>query len=97
MRDLSRAGPEIERRLRERLQISGPIIILSEQFGEMHAVPATTGWTVSCGTGFGVSIGAAGQTDGLHLPISDAFFEEEDCKRLLPLAAAKVADIFAGK
>jgi hypothetical protein len=98
MRDLSRAGPEIEGRLRKRIQSSGSIILVKEDFGSLHAMPSTVGWTATCDvTGLGLSIAAAGQEKGVDLQISYAFFEEADCMKLLPLTAAKVTDILAGK
>jgi hypothetical protein len=97
MRDLSRAVPEIERRLRARIHSNGSIILVKEEFGSLHAMPSTVGWTTTCGGGLSLSIAAAGQDNGLHLPISDALLEEEDCNKLLPLTAAKIIDIIAGR
>jgi hypothetical protein len=59
-------------------------------------MPATTAWTVTCGLGLSVTIAAAGDNEGI-LEISDAFLGEADCRTVLPLTAAKVADLFAGK
>jgi hypothetical protein len=98
MRDASRAGPEIDTRLRKRIRPNGSMILVNEEFGDLHALPSTVGWSATCGTGgLAVSIAAAGQENGLTVPISDAFLEEQDCLRLLPLAATKVTDILAGK
>jgi hypothetical protein len=97
MRDLDKAGLEIDERLRKRIRSQGPIILVKEDFGSLHAMPATVGWTITCGMGLSLSIAAAGEDKALDLPISDAFLEEKDCLRLLPVTAAKVTDILAGK
>jgi hypothetical protein len=98
MRDVSKAGPEIDVRLRKRIRSKGQIILVKEAFGELHAVPSTVGWSASCGLGgLNVSIAAVGEENGLSLQVSDAFLHEEDCTSLLPLTATKVSDILAGK
>ena len=99
MRDLSRAGPEIERRLRERLQSKGSIVLIKDKDnGSLQAVPATIGWTADCNAlGLSITLALPGEADGLELEISDAFLNDEDCKKLLPLTAVKVADILSGK
>jgi hypothetical protein len=101
MRDGSRAGPEIERRLRERIQSNGSIVLIKDkpgQFESLQAVPATVAWTASCSfAGLWIALALPGEQEGLNLEISDAFLDEEDCKRLLPLTAARVVDILGGK
>jgi hypothetical protein len=97
MRDVSRAAPEIERRLREHIQSNGTIVVITKEFGSWQAMPATTAWTVTCGLGLSVTIAAAGDNEGISLEISDAFLGEADCRTVLPLTATKVADLFAGK
>jgi hypothetical protein len=100
MRDGSRAGPEIERRLRERIQSNGSIVLIKDkpgQFGSLQAVPATVAWRAICSAGLWITLAPPGEQEGLNLEISDAFLDEEDCKRLLPLAATKVVDILGGK
>ena len=49
MRDVSKAGPEIDVRLRKRIRSKGQIILVKEAFGQLHAVPSTVGWIASCG------------------------------------------------
>jgi len=96
MRDTIRAGPEIERRLRERIEPSGSIVIVKE-FGSLRAIPVGSAWSATCGFGLSVVIAAAGDNEGIQLNVSDAFFGQEDCKILLPITAAKVSDVLAGK
>jgi hypothetical protein len=98
MRDAAKAGAQIDARLRRRIRLYESVILVKEEFGDLHAMPATVGWSATCGLGgLGVSIAAAGQENGLQVSISDAFLEEQDCLRLLPLTAAKVTDLLAGK
>jgi hypothetical protein len=99
MRDMSRAGVEIERRLRERIQANGYVVIIKERGNrELHGISMTTPWTVDCGVGLSVTFASAGDRDGLEVAISDqTFFDGEDYKRLIPIVAAKLADILSGK
>jgi hypothetical protein len=97
MRDAAKAGPQIEERLRKRMRSDGQILLIKEEFGTLHATPATVSWTLTCGAGLGLSIAAAGESTGIYLAISDSFLEEKDCLKLLPLTAAKVSDILAAK
>jgi hypothetical protein len=94
-RDAFRAGPEIDRRLRERIKWNSSFVIV-EDFGSSQVIPTGSAWSASCGFGLTVVIAVAGESEGIRLNISDEFFSEEDCGILLPLTAARVADIFSG-
>lgn len=100
MRDMSRAGPEIERRLRERIQSNGYVVIVKERgnLELLRGISMTTPWTVDCGIGLSVTFASAGDPDGLEITISNqTFFDGEDCKKLIPIVAAKLADILSSK
>ena len=51
MRDVSKAGPEIDVRLRKRIRSKGQMILVKEEVGDLHAVPSTVGWSIPCGIG----------------------------------------------
>jgi hypothetical protein len=96
MTNMTLAGPEIERRLHERLQSDGEIVVIKDKPGEvfvlMRAMPAIVSWTADCGLGgLNVSLGS------IELELSDALLEEQVCKELIPLTAVKVRQILSGK
>ena len=96
MTNMTLAGPEIERRLRERLQSDGEIVVIKDKPGEvfvlMRAMPAIVSWTADCGLdGLKVSLGS------IELELSDALLEERVCKELIPLTGVKVRQILSGK
>src|SRR5271157_1340789 len=68
MTDMTLAGPQIERRLRERLQSDGEIVVIKDKPGEvfvlMRAMPAIVSWTADCGLGgLNVSLGYATENE----------------------------------
>jgi hypothetical protein len=96
MTNMTLAGPEIERRLHERLQSDGEIVVIKDKPGEvfvlMRAMPAIVSWTADCGLG-GLNV----SLKGIELELSDALLEEQVCKELIPLTAVKVRQILSGK
>ena len=96
MTNMTLAGPEIERRLRERLQSDGEIVVIKDKPGEvflsMRAMPATVSWTADCGLG-GLNV----SLNGIEFELSDALLEERVCKELIPLTGVKVKQILSGK
>ena len=103
MTNMTLAGPEIERRLRERLQSDGEIVVIKDKPGEvfvsMRAMPAIVSWTADCGLGgLNVSLGSAAENEkGIEFELSDALLEERFCKELIPLTGVKVRQIVSGK
>ena len=103
MSNMTLAGPEIERRLRERLQSDGEIVVIKDKPGEvfvsMWAMPAIVSWTADCGLGgLNVSLGSAAENEkGIEFELSDALLEERFCKELIPLTGVKVRQILSGK
>jgi hypothetical protein len=102
MTDISRAAPEIERRLRERVQSDGKMIFVKERAGDrflsLQAMPVTVTWIADCGlVGLSVSFGDVGESgNGTEIRLSDASFDEPACRTLLPIAAAKVGQVLSG-
>jgi hypothetical protein len=96
MTNMTLAGPEIERRLRDRLQSDGEIVVIKDKPGEvflsMRAMPATVSWTADCGLG-GLNV----SLKGIEFELSDALLEERVCKELIPLTGVKVRQILSGK
>jgi hypothetical protein len=103
MNNMTLAGPEIERRLRERIQSNGSTVVIKESIGDiflsLRAMPAGVTWTADCSSaGLSVSFGTTGENgNGVVVTLSDAYLEEDTCKELIPLTAAKVTQLIAGK
>jgi hypothetical protein len=55
MSDPDRAGPELERRLAERVKVDGGIILVSPMTMDLFVLPVSTLWTLQCSLG-GMSI-----------------------------------------
>jgi hypothetical protein len=94
------AGPEIARRIRERIQSDGSVIIIkNELLSSFHAMPSNVPWMASCSeAGLSITLGSGGESGaGVELTLSDAYLEEQTCKELVALTAAKVLEILAGK
>src|SRR5262249_41932767 len=86
--DTSRAGPEIERRLRERIQSNGSIIVIKEDSSSsLSAMPANVVWTARCSlSGLWVSFGVTGDAENgnsIELWLSYAGLDEQVCKELI--------------
>ena len=56
------AGPEIARRIRERIQSDGSVIIIKDELlSSFHAMPSNVPWMASCsGAGLSITLGYAG-------------------------------------
>jgi len=102
MHDIARAGPAIEDRLRNRVELNGSIILLSEKrgsfFWSLAAMPAQAQWSVKCGPqGISLDFGSTGEFgSGVNVQLSGARLDENACKVLVPLTASKVEAILSG-
>jgi hypothetical protein len=103
MRDIVRAGPAIEERLRKRVELNGSIVLINEKPGNfflsLHVMPAHAPWSVNCGhLGLTLTFGSTGEFgSGVRLYLSGARLDEKTCKALAPLAASTVTAILDGK
>jgi hypothetical protein len=65
LRDPTRAGPELEQRLRKQMHYSSGLLLIEDPV--LHSIttlPATIGWAIDCGN-WGVTFGATGE-NGRH-------------------------------
>src|SRR5262245_53019541 len=103
MSNMPRAGPEIERRLRDRIKSDGSVAVINDSPGQsyysLRAIPANAEWTVRCSSdGLEVAFAVASESrSAFEISLSDADLEEATCKDLIGITAAKIGQILSGK
>jgi len=108
MTNFSQAAPEIERRITSLISVRDRLVFFSENSGrpnfEMHVVPSSIPWSVSCSrAGLEMVLGAwaEGEIDGgsgsvtkqFSLVLSEARLNEEQCRALVPVAGKRMNEI----
>jgi hypothetical protein len=95
LKDLARAGLELEQRLAASIQVQdGLLMIRDPVIKDLYVLPASSSWTLSCGFGglsivFGNSISGAlipqdvsSVGNDIELRLTDAKIDETDCTDL---------------
>ena len=102
MADPPRAGPELERRLREKLTFSNGVLIVRgavPSLPSLYVVATTTTWILHCdllgmSVGFGGGFGEHG--DGFDVELTRTALTEQQCETLAPPITQKLLAITQG-
>jgi hypothetical protein len=107
LQDLRRAGPELERRLLERVSVQDGLFLIHEPvLSDLYVLPANSAWTLSCGLGglsvvFGNSFRGESIKDettsfgnDIEIYITEAGIDKEDCAVLGPRLGGRLKTMF---
>jgi hypothetical protein len=71
LKDVERAGPELERRLMENIQVQDGLLMVRDpvfgEVGQLYVLPVNSPWTLSCGIGLSVIFGNSVSGDSTSL------------------------------
>jgi hypothetical protein len=105
MSDPDRAGPELERRLAERVKVDGGIILVSPMTMDLFVLPVSTLWTLQCSLG-GMSIESRGarRSEDFHSTTSNdvevtltvGTIDDKNCEVLAPRIGKRLLAILGG-
>jgi hypothetical protein len=93
LKDLDRAGPELERRLLQSVKVDdGVVLVRDPVLGKVfsHVLPTSSPWVISCGSGlsivFGTSVSGDGSSVGndVELTLATGYVNQDNCAILAP-------------
>jgi hypothetical protein len=85
--DLTRAQPELEARLRQRISFRRKVIIIRDSStATVYGLPASSTWKIECGLGLSIQFPGLGE-DALTVELTDSTFTEDKCAELIPLVS----------
>src|SRR6516225_7542807 len=102
LKDIQRAMPELERRLRERMSVQDGLILVidpEETSSSSYVLPTNSPWVISCGFGLSVVFGTAVSGDGsgvdndVKIHLTQRLVTEDACSVLAPQLGRRVRDM----
>jgi hypothetical protein len=101
LKDIQRAMPELERRLRERMSVQDGLILVIDPEGLVtsYVLPTNSPWVISCGFGLSVVFGTAVSGDGssvdndVKIHLTQSLVTQDACSVLAPQLGRRVRDM----
>ncbi len=105
LKDLDRAGPELERRLLQSVKVDdGVVLVRDPVLGKVfsHVLPTSSPWVISCGSGlsivFGTSVSGDGSSVGndVELTLATGYINQDKCAILAPRLGKRLKTLLQG-